>query len=194
MTNHVQLTPDNSNYSNQNWFPHASRIWKVQKIAAVVRNFAFILITTYSLFVLFCQSSFITESRTACVFIALYSFPTPLFDYLLWTPTNSNLFWFPLKVQVIASRLYTRAIDYNLNLVKNYCNWPNIGHVPTPQGTDLYISRFDFRRQLGRVVSASDSQSGGSGFESCSGHLLDLFCYVVFELFVSKYLSEVPVA
>ena len=28
--------------------------------------------------------------------------------------------------------------------------------------------------QRGRVVSASDSQSGGPGFESRSGHLLDL--------------------
>ena len=37
------------------------------------------------------------------------------------------------------------------------------------------------------MVSASDSQSGGPGFESRSGHLL------VFELFVSKYLSGVPV-
>ena len=33
-------------------------------------------------------------------------------------------------------------------------------------------------RQRGRVVSASDSQSGGPGFESCSGHLLDL-CSVI---------------
>ena len=32
--------------------------------------------------------------------------------------------------------------------------------------------------QRGRVVSASDSQSGGPGFESRSGHLLDL-CLVV---------------
>ena len=30
-------------------------------------------------------------------------------------------------------------------------------------------------RQRGRVVSTSDSQSGGSGFESRSGDLLDLF-------------------
>ena len=30
-------------------------------------------------------------------------------------------------------------------------------------------------RQRGRVVSASDPQSGGPGFESRSGHLLD-FC------------------
>ena len=33
-------------------------------------------------------------------------------------------------------------------------------------------------RQRGRVVSAPDSQSGGPGFESRSGHLLDL-CLVV---------------
>ena len=33
-------------------------------------------------------------------------------------------------------------------------------------------------RQRGRVVSTSDSQSGGPGFESRSGHLLDL-CSVV---------------
>ena len=72
----------------------------------------------------------------------------------------------------------------------------------------------------GRVVSASDSQSCGPGFESRSGHLLDLcsvvpsskfsatlvnsqlvaFCQLgflillcLFELFVSKYLSGVPV-
>ena len=30
-------------------------------------------------------------------------------------------------------------------------------------------------RQRGRVVSRSDLQSGGPGFESRSGHLLDLF-------------------
>ena len=34
------------------------------------------------------------------------------------------------------------------------------------------------RRQRGRVVSVSDSQSGGPGFESRSGHLLDLFSVV----------------
>ena len=34
------------------------------------------------------------------------------------------------------------------------------------------------RRQRGRVVSASDLLSGGPGFESRSGHLLDL-CSVV---------------
>ena len=33
-------------------------------------------------------------------------------------------------------------------------------------------------RERGRVVSAPDSQSGGPGFESRSGHLLDL-CSVV---------------
>ena len=33
-------------------------------------------------------------------------------------------------------------------------------------------------RQGGRVVSASDLQSGGPGFESRSGHLLDLFSVV----------------
>ena len=76
-------------------------------------------------------------------------------------------------------------------------------------------------RQCGRVVRALDSQSGGPGFGSRSCHLLDLFgylefklsatlvnsqrvasscklsfflsCYVIFELFVSKYLSGVPV-
>ena len=32
--------------------------------------------------------------------------------------------------------------------------------------------------QRGRVVSASDLQSGGPGFESRSGHLLDLFSIV----------------
>ena len=39
-------------------------------------------------------------------------------------------------------------------------------------------SAFRFGRQRGRVVSASDSKSGGPGFESRSGHLLDL-CSVV---------------
>ena len=34
------------------------------------------------------------------------------------------------------------------------------------------------RRQRGRVVSASDLQSGDPGFESRSGHLLDLFSVV----------------
>ena len=33
--------------------------------------------------------------------------------------------------------------------------------------------------QCGRVVSVLDSQSGGSGFESLSGHLLDLFSVVL---------------
>ena len=66
----------------------------------------------------------------------------------------------------------------------------------------------------GGVVSALDSQSGNSGFEFRSGHLLDLFlvlpssslrprlskvnwlpttsCYVLFGLFVPNYLSEYP--
>ena len=69
-----------------------------------------------------------------------------------------------------------------------------------------------------RVVSESDSQFGGTRFESCFDHFLDLlsgrsefkssatpvnnqlvascqmgFCYVLFELFISKYLSGVPV-
>ena len=34
-------------------------------------------------------------------------------------------------------------------------------------------------RQGGRVVSASDSQSGSPGFESCSGHFLGLFSAVL---------------
>ena len=34
------------------------------------------------------------------------------------------------------------------------------------------------RRQRGQVVSASDLQSGGPGFESRSGNLLDLFSVV----------------
>ena len=41
-----------------------------------------------------------------------------------------------------------------------------------------YLNTTKFRRQRGRAVSASDSQSGGTGFESRSGHLLDL-CSVV---------------
>ena len=64
------------------------------------------------------------------------------------------------------------------------------------------------RRQRGRVVSASNSQSRGPGFESCSDHLLFSLvngqlvascqwgfysCYVKFELFVSNCLSGVPV-
>ena len=36
-------------------------------------------------------------------------------------------------------------------------------------------------RQRGQVVSASDSQSGGPGFESRSGHLLDLCSVVPFK-------------
>ena len=71
--------------------------------------------------------------------------------------------------------------------------------------------------QRGQVVSASDSQSGGPGSESHSGHALAEFVLgrpkfrslatlvnsqlvgilihldVVFELFVSKYSSGVPV-
>ena len=31
------------------------------------------------------------------------------------------------------------------------------------------------RKQRGRVISVSDSQSGGTGSESCSDHYLDLF-------------------
>ena len=34
------------------------------------------------------------------------------------------------------------------------------------------------RKKRGRVVSASDSQSGGPGFESRSGYLLDFFSIV----------------
>ena len=40
------------------------------------------------------------------------------------------------------------------------------------------LPRVVYIYQRGRVVSASDSQSGGPGFESRSGHLLDL-CSVV---------------
>ena len=72
------------------------------------------------------------------------------------------------------------------------------------------------------MVSALDLQYGSLGFKSCSGHLLDfffvvtqsqilshaclivanwmpftswdfLYCYVVFELFVSNYFSGGPV-
>ena len=67
------------------------------------------------------------------------------------------------------------SLDYNLNLVNNYCSWPNIGQVPTPQGTDLYLLFFFFRRQHSRVVSTLELRSGGPRFESCSHHLLDLF-------------------
>ena len=35
------------------------------------------------------------------------------------------------------------------------------------------------RRQSGQVVSAYDSQSGGPGFESRSGNLLDLFSVIL---------------
>ena len=38
-------------------------------------------------------------------------------------------------------------------------------------------------RQRGRVVSASDSQSGGSEFESRSGHLLNLFSVARVQIF-----------
>ena len=94
----------------------------------------------------------------------------------------------------------------------------------TTDGIRIYsvISHL-IRRQHGRVVSASDLQSGSPRFESCSGELLELLsvvlssnlrpllymsiamwlppaswgfwsCYAVFELlFVSKYLSGVPV-
>ena len=41
------------------------------------------------------------------------------------------------------------------------------------KASSLPVGRY-IRRQRGRVVSASDSQSGGPGFESHSGHLLDL--------------------
>ena len=34
-------------------------------------------------------------------------------------------------------------------------------------------------RQRGRVVSATDSQSGGPGFKYCSCHLLDLFSVIL---------------
>ena len=37
------------------------------------------------------------------------------------------------------------------------------------------ILNVSLRRQRGRVVSVSDSQSGGPGFESRSDHYLDLF-------------------
>ena len=35
------------------------------------------------------------------------------------------------------------------------------------------------RRQSGQVVNAYDSQSGGTGFESHSGNLLDLFSVIL---------------
>ena len=78
------------------------------------------------------------------------------------------------------------------------CRWPflyncdmfQICMIRVVQSTDLRLfsvgakcefkskslqSKFVFLwRQRGRVVSASDLQSGGSGFESNSGHLLDL--------------------
>ena len=89
-----KFTLDNSN--------HALSIWKVQKkFAAVVRNIVFILTTMYSLSLLFCQSSFKTESSTVCLYQALkcacclYSFSTPLSGYLPWPPANSNLFRLP---------------------------------------------------------------------------------------------------
>ena len=59
-----KFTLDNSN--------HALSIWKVKKnIAAVVRNIVFILTTMYSLSLLFCQSSFKTESSTVYLYQAL---------------------------------------------------------------------------------------------------------------------------
>ena len=75
-----KFTLDNSN--------HALSIWKVQKKFAAVRNIVFILTTKYSLSLLFCQSSFKTESSTVYLYQALkcacclYSFPTPLSGYI----------------------------------------------------------------------------------------------------------------
>ena len=89
-----KFTLDNAN--------HALSIWKVQKkFAAVVRNIVFILTTMYSLSLLFCWSSFKTESSTVCLYQAskcaccLYSFSTQLSGYLPWPPANSNLFRLP---------------------------------------------------------------------------------------------------
>ena len=43
---------------------------------------------------------------------------------------------------------------------------------------DGVLEEGQLRRQCGRVVSMLDLQSGSTGFESRSGHLLDLFLVV----------------
>ena len=43
---------------------------------------------------------------------------------------------------------------------------------------ELSLENVYLRMQSGGVVSALDSQSGAPGFESRSGHLLDLFSVV----------------
>ena len=159
-----KFTLDNSN--------HALSIWKVKKkIAAVVRNIVFILTTMYSLSLLFCQSSFKTESSTVYLYQALkcacclYSFPTPLSGYLPWPSANSNLFRLQETVRLTITWIWSIIIAIGRILVK----------YPPPRALTC-ISCFVFKRQqIGRVVSTSDSQLGSPGFESCSRYLLDLF-------------------
>ena len=52
------------------------------------------------------------------------------------------------------------------------CSRQTLIHVHSYPEPELVL------RQRGRVVSASDLQSGGPGFESRSGHLLDLLSVV----------------
>ena len=112
-----KFTLDNSN--------HALSIWKVQKkFAAVVRNIVFILTTMYSLSLLFCQSSFKTESSTVYLYQALkcacclYSFPTPLSSYLPWPSANSNLFRLQETVRLTITWIWSIIIAIGRILVK----------------------------------------------------------------------------
>ena len=112
-----KFTLDNSN--------HALSIWKVKKkFAAVVRNIVFILTTMYSLSLLFCQSSFKTESSTVYLYqtlkcaCCLYSFPTPLSGYLPWPSANSNLFRLQETVRLTITWIWSIIIAIGRILVK----------------------------------------------------------------------------
>ena len=104
---------------------YALSIWKVQKkFAAVVRNIVFILTTMYSLSLLFCQSSFKTESSTVYLYQALncacclYSFPTPLSGYLPRPSANSNLFRLQETVRLTITWIWSIIIAIGRILVK----------------------------------------------------------------------------
>ena len=153
---------------------HALSIWKVKKkFAAVVRNIVFILTTMYSLSLLFCQSSFKTESSTVYLYQALkcacclYSFSTPLSGYLPWPSANSNLFRLQETVRLTITWIWSIIIAIGRIIYWSSTHPP--GHWP------VSLVLFFKRQQIGRVVSTSDSQLGSPGFESCSRYLLDLF-------------------
>ena len=77
----------------------------------------------------------------------------------------------PKKAVYPSTRIFVRGAGENL------AHSPPLAKSLPPPGSNPAVDSLPFWHH-GRVVSASDSQSGGPGFESCSGHLLDLFSVV----------------